>query len=897
MALLEYIEKKILHETFGAIATASLLICVVSGIALAIPYDVNNALDSLQILLVSNPAGVFFRNIHYWSAQGFLIFILLHFWEHFFRHTEKKVKRGIWFRLLISIFFIFFVMLSGFILKGDADSMQAFRIFDSLLSEIPGGKYISKALLGNESDFQLLYVNHIATATIFLFIVTFEHAKTIWTRMSTFLLALLVYIVLSYFFHAPLQTHASSIMKGPWYFLGLQEILHWTRYPQFVNWALLIIFIVLFIVRKMKVDKGIYVKYFLLTLFAFYLALTIIGYFFRGENWEWTWNIQEAHNPFHPVHIRSGTYNIFSAEIISNEGCIQCHGNISGLSPAHDPNAIGCSSCHLGNPFTPDKNEAHRNMVLFPGDLKFAGKTCGTADCHPDITERIQTNIMTTNSGMVSVDRYVFGESDSLSGHNNIQHIGFTAADQHLRDMCAHCHLGNSKQQFEPIGEQSRGGGCIACHLNYSNTAKAELANYFNSGSQDTFFLKTHPELSLKISNDHCFGCHSRSGRISTNYEGWHETVLKEIPDSGRYRQLDDKRIFRMEHADIHFEKGMLCIDCHTSYAIMGDGVFHSHKEGQVKIACEDCHSNELPEIASIKDIDFESRKILEIKGWDTIDHKVIIGKSGFAIVNSFVTDNENPLLIANNSGEFLPMIPPSKKCLTDGEHSGLSCQACHSKWVPQCIGCHNEFDQNIAGYDLLEGEEKEGSWVEYIGEYFASEPVLGVIDEPGKEREIYTFTPGMIMTIDRSSFKEDESKEIFHRLFAPTDPHTTRLKGRGCKDCHLNPLMMGFGRGDLNYNSDAGVTFKPRFSNEPSDGLPQDAWVGFLTDPDNEQASTRYYHRAFNLREQKQILLVGSCLHCHDEESKVMKSSLEDFQDVLDHRTEKCLIPEDLIQ
>ncbi len=886
-----------MHETFGAIATASLLICTVSGIVLAIPYDVSQALDSLKVLLISNPAGVFFRNIHYWSAQGFLIFVLLHFWEHFFRHTEKKVKGGVWFRLLISIFFIFFVMLSGFILKGDADSMQAFRIFDSILREIPGGKYISRALLGKESNLQLLYVNHISTATIFLFVVTFEHTKTIWTRMSTFLIALFVFIVFSYLFHAPLQIHPSSIIKGPWYFLGLQEILHWTRYPQFVNWALLLIFIMLLIVRKMKIDKGIFVKYFLLFLFIFYVVLIIIGYFFRGENWEWTWNVQEAHNPFHPVPIQADSYNIYSADIRSNEGCIQCHGNVSGFSPSHDPYAIGCTSCHLGNPFTPDKNEAHRNMVLFPGDLKYAGKTCGTADCHPDIVERMQSNIMTTNSGMVSVDRYVFKESDSLSGECHIQDIGFTAADQHLRDMCSHCHLGNPKHQFEAVNETSRGGGCIACHLNYSELASEELEYYLNSERKDAFSPHTHPELSLNISNDHCFGCHSRSGRISSNYEGWHETTLTRIPDTGDFRQLEDKRIFSKEHADVHFEKGMLCIDCHSSYALMGDGIFHAHKEEQVKIACEDCHFHETPKVVDIKDLDFESKKIMEIKGWDTIDHKVIIGKSGYAIVNSFITDREQAKLITNNSGELLPLNPPSEKCLRDGEHSGLSCQACHSKWVPQCIGCHNEFDKNITGYDLLEGEEKEGSWVEYVGEYFASEPVLGIIDEPGKEREIYTFTPGMIMTIDLSAFNEDDSDEIFHRLYAPTDPHTTSLTGRGCKDCHLNPLMIGYGRGNLNYDSaTAEMIFNPRFSTEPSDGFPQDAWIGYLLDPGNEKAATRYYHRPFNIKEQKQILIVGYCLYCHDEESDVMKRSLINFQEVMDRRGEKCIIPKNLL-
>ena len=49
--------------------------------------------------------------------------------------------------------------------------------------------------------------------------------------------------------------------------------------------------------------------------------------------------------------------------------------------------------------------------------------------------------------------------------------------------------------------------------------------------------MKVHPSVSLKVSDNHCFGCHSRSGRISTNYEGWHETTLEaeQMPDSLNY--------------------------------------------------------------------------------------------------------------------------------------------------------------------------------------------------------------------------------------------------------------------------------------------------------------------------------------------------------------------------
>ncbi len=76
---------------------------------------------------------------------------------------------------------------------------------------------------------------------------------------------------------------------------------------------------------------------------------------------------------------------------------------------------------------------------------------------------------MTTNSGIVSVDRFVFGESLSPDIHSTIETIGHTAADEHLRDLCANCHIGKEKTETGVVDQLSRGGGCTACHLNYSN--------------------------------------------------------------------------------------------------------------------------------------------------------------------------------------------------------------------------------------------------------------------------------------------------------------------------------------------------------------------------------------------------------------------------------------------
>ncbi len=901
MNLLSKIEKRFLPGTYGAIALASLLICAVSGIPLAFPFDVSEPFESLKVMMLTNPAGVFFRNMHYWSAQSFLVFTILHFWDHLYRSTEDNVKKGIWIRLVVSIFFIFFVMLSGFILKGDADSMQARMIFGSLLATIPGGKWISYSLLGKEGDFQILYVHHIATATIFIFIITYEHVRTVWPRMKVFLISLGMLAIFSFLFQAPIQTHITNIVKGPWYFLGLQEILHWTSHPWIVLICLLLLMILLFYIQQIPNKSKLTTKHILAALFIFYLGLTITGYFFRGENWSWTWNVTEAYNPFRPAGIYPENYFTDNTDLGKlNEGCLLCHEPMIGFSKSHDPSAIGCASCHLGNPFTPNKNEAHHSMISIPGNLNNAAKTCGTSQCHPDIITRVNNSIMTTNSGMVSVDRFIFGESDSLSKFSRITEIGHSAADEHLRNLCAHCHLGKNKDEFGSIGQLSRGGGCNACHLNYNQPTATELANYLSSNEPDTFLARNHPALNIEVSDDHCFGCHSRSGRISLSYQGWHETLLdkSEIPDTGTYKILEDQRVLTYVHEDIHHASGMTCTDCHISYGVMGDGNNYLHKEEQVMISCEDCHFSNTPDLAGIDDVDEESKKLLELYGWDEEKISMIIASSGYPMINTRVCGANTPMLILKKTGKMLPMKAPAEVCLNSKGHESLTCGSCHTRWTPQCLGCHNQYDKAADGYDLLANQPVEGSWVEFAGKYMALDPVLGIHENPSTGvREILTFTPGMVLSIALESYPGRRANDdmVFHRLFAPIDPHTTSAKGRDCISCHLDPLMTGYGQGKIHYDmkgSKIKLNFIPAYASNKHDDLPEDAWIPFLKDND-KLSSTRYHHRPFNPEEQKNILFAGTCLLCHDQEEVIMKEAIDDFELVLSKRTPACKEPQ----
>jgi hypothetical protein len=251
--------------------------------------------------------------------------------------------------------------------------------------------------------------------------------------------------------------------------------------------------------------------------------------------------------------------------------------------------------------------------------------------------------------------------------------------------------------------------------------------------------------------------------------------------------------------------------------------------------------------------------------------------------------------MYGKNSGKSFNLSPLHPACNQGKAHDALSCSACHSAWAPSCIGCHNVYDAQEPGYDMLENKKKPGSWVEYIGEYNAHLPVLGRRKTKSSE-QIIPVVPGMVLSIDLASFtKSKHDSLLFRRLFAPAAPHTTSSGGRTCISCHNDPVALGYGKGKLTFTFDENVgrwEFAPYYQDNTHDGLPEDAWVGFLDDRAGEVVSTRSDVFPFSIDQQKKILIVGACLTCHQETSRVMVSGLYNFDSLMEVRSKFCITP-----
>jgi hypothetical protein len=511
---------------------------------------------------------------------------------------------------------------------------------------------------------------------------------------------------------------------------------------------------------------------------------------------------------------------------LTSNNCVQCHASEqAGFNVAHAFAADNCTACHAGDAASSIEQTAHEGMIAFPGNLDNAERACGA--CHANRVAGVTNNLMHTGHGMVQVTRDVLDDDAGTQAHMNLQSLGHSVADSMLRKQCASCHLGQPKTEHALDVTFDRGGGCLACHITH-------------------YPEQAHPALTTRVNDGRCFGCHSRSGRISLSYAGLAEVDAPIDAAAPAGLKLADGRSIERLPADAHYLAGMSCIDCHTSVGLMGAAGDAKHQRQAVDIRCSDCHANrnsqitlaDWPsELASMKKhLPFAATaqtRFLTTEKNGTPLWQIEVRKDG-ALLHGKITNR--PLRVPQLNAET-----PGH----DAQHQRLTCAACHSQWAPQCFGCHMDYDPDGQQWDHVERTITAGRWSDHRWHVDNTLPALGV----NETNEIEPFVPGMIMTVAHPAMPAPK----FVRQFAPLSPHTTGA-ARSCASCHGSSKALGLGQGEL--ANDAGEL---RFIPERGllqDGLPGDAW----TNRDNSRGGQAPVpgQRPFNAAEMQAILEAG---------------------------------------
>jgi len=188
--------------------------------------------------------------------------------------------------------------------------------------------------------------------------------------------------------------------------------------------------------------------------------------------------------------------------------------------------------------------------------------------CHKKVVENYKHNIHYTLSKAINITRKTWGIKDSnvtyqtLPQAKKIIKKPSDLVDDFLRRKCLKCHIDSKVNDYPGI---RRGTGCLACHSKHQTEGKCQRN---------------------KISINKCLSCHNK------NYVGGDYTGLFPKDEDHSYRAPLTKNGFfppvkygiDYHHLkeDIHYQKGMTCVDCHNA----------ADMHGTRKVKCIDCHKN-----------------------------------------------------------------------------------------------------------------------------------------------------------------------------------------------------------------------------------------------------------------------------------------------------------------
>lgn len=559
----------------------------------------------------------------------------------------------------------------------------------------------------------------------------------------------------------------------------------------------------------------------------------------------------------------------------TDRSCRRCHGAIEHPSPSHP----GCVTCHGGNPNGWGKGEAHRGLLggRNPSSPAVWERSCGR--CHDYQLRRVASGIMHTNAGFIRNTRLNWGDEDRLvttDGSPAFDERGRAVTPGRIADVeslggelyrkyCARCHVGT--ENGESYGA-SHAGGCAACHFPFGDDATYR-------GSDPLLYGATPAARSHRMEPlpgiDVCTRCHNRSGRVALSYQGILDGNNGYVPTRGGELgpvPLSGGRNGVHIMPDIHFARGMECIDCHTSREVMGDGYLYRNMYRQTETGCADCHGTGTRRPAAVPILQEHGDPLRESRRYRvpmTAGTHAVLTRTGRPYSN-VREEGGRIMLITKRGGKILasPVISGRPDHTIVG-HERLSCHACHSRTVIQCYGCHTTYDRSQEGYDVIRGETSPGLFSE-TEDYRMLYPFPLALDQRG---EISPVTPGcqtFVTTIDESKTVTMEDAVLPFRgkrqlRFAPFFSHNVGKRAIGCRECHGNPRFFGFGQGVAE-----GGTIVPTLLCEKNRNKPLDGFVtlgrGGVTP---FAAITREGSRPLTTGEIRRVFRVNLCLPCHD--------------------------------
>ncbi|MFT7678821.1 MAG: hypothetical protein ACI8QC_002818 [Planctomycetota bacterium] len=523
---------------------------------------------------------------------------------------------------------------------------------------------------------------------------------------------------------------------------------------------------------------------------------------------------------------------------VGSDGCLACHQGIEDMHPAAK---LSCVDCHGGDATATNKKLAHvakpvsrrsdervapekENLAWRrfrnPMDLRVAKATC--ASCHSGLVHDLELSLHGTTAGHLSDGFYEVGLNDektsrygvfprsakpdergdiervisppAFSGHGDGADLSDHFPDL-VRKECMQCHLyseGRAVRGRVGLDGDYRGEGCAACHVPYAIDGLSESADP-TVRRNEPGHARTHSMVRAPATET-CTSCHYGDASIGMHFRGLSQLPPGAVggPDvPGTTDTLLNRAYYLSDPAitppDVHHERGMHCVDCHTLGDVMGDGKLHGAMEDQVEISCEACHG-------SFK----EYTQMVTERGTPLTQ---LVQQDGGIWLRSKVTGKLHPVTQVKDviDADHADYSPDGAEAMT-GKHEGLECYTCHAGWNVNFLGFHFYRNAALTQLDLISGLRTAGrvttqekvfaTWKSFyagrnengkIAPYLTGFSSMGTVDDKDGNRILDQAMPVTASGLSGLTM-------VHHQL------HSTRPTARSCVECHRAPGTWGLG-------------------------------------------------------------------------------------------------------
>lgn len=546
-----------------------------------------------------------------------------------------------------------------------------------------------------------------------------------------------------------------------------------------------------------------------------------------------------------------------------------------------------CIVCHGGNPTRYQKELAHRGTINYfkthdgpkefypaPSSPSINKNTCGI--CHKEQVMAQNSSLMQSAAGTIRSALYSFAKDQIDRNHTTSDleyyasyesenpkdkesRLGTEAYKKYMQDLAllepqafpkkmrqlpdsptnieveedpssaVYTYLHHkvlSKTIAKESDNMNRGVGCAACHIPYSNDGlyrggdksidKKEPRHLLVHTIQATRDAKVKVDAKeyTGVPLQNCTTCHSGTKSVASSYQGLIQA------NSKHYLHLQE---------DVHYKKGMLCQDCHTSNDMHGDGFASGANLAAVEIECQDCHGTtkkypwELPigysDEFSEKEKSGKARGVttfiaeyLKMGSVDDAHDGHLLSARGNPLVHTAKKGNRVILHLAN--GKDLELKPLkslkkekqlSKEALVamdgiDAHRSKMECYSCHTLWVPQKYGSHLEVDYQGASAKVRE-EFLYMRWEDPALAQNAEGRVAPVTPDALNSITVVSKEGKKLLNNHTSKTLNSEGVEMSRASMTTLQPHSISKESRSCESCHTSQKAQGKGIAGLKYS------------------------------------------------------------------------------------------------